>query len=125
LVAAVLASLSEIDRYVRLMALAPDVETIASVLNTYLAGWAGDRIARLQAIDGGWAPFDQWQQPMPIHGAPDILFLARALRDHCQAVRGAGIEVAPELLELELVLFFAAESAAVHGSGRALAMEYA
>ena len=123
--AAALHSLSEIDSYVRAMAMAPDVNAITSVLNTYLASWPEDRIEDLQALDGGWAPFDEWRRPMPILGARDIFFLARSVRDHCKAVREAGIELTTELLELDLVLFFAAESTAVHDTARALAMEYA
>jgi hypothetical protein len=123
--AATLHSLSEIDSYVRAMALAPDVKTIASILNTYLSSWPEDRVGRLQTVDGGWAPFDQWQHPMPVLGARDIFSLARSIRDQCKAVREAGIEMSADLLELDLVLFFAAESAGVHGTARALATEYA
>jgi hypothetical protein len=47
------------------------------------------------------------------------------MREHCRAVRAAGVEIAADLLELERVLRLAAETAAGHGTGRALAMEYA
>jgi len=122
---AVLESLIEVDHYAHLMARAQDTDAVTSVLNTYLSSWSEERIERLQAIDGGWAPFDEWLRPMPILGVRDILFLPRAIRDHCRAVRAAGVEIATELLELDLVLFFAAERAAGDDSGRALAMEYA
>jgi len=121
---AVLDSLSAIDRYVRLMAVVPSIEAIASVLNTYLTSWSEERVERLQAIDGGWGPFDERQRPMPIYGAGDIFFLARTVREHCKAVRAAGIDVTSDLLELDLMLRFAAESTAVH-DWRSLAMEYA
>ena len=56
-------ALFEMDRFVRLMAVASGTAGIVAVVRAYLAGWSKTRVRRLQATDAGWAPFDEHQQP--------------------------------------------------------------
>ena len=103
----VLNSLTDMDRYVRLMAAAPGAEGIVNAVSGYLAGWSKDRIRNLQKVDGGWGPFDERLQPAPIHGLADVPRICDSVRKQCLALKEAGIAPTPELLELDLFLFFA------------------
>lgn len=104
----VLDSLTEMDRYVGLMAAAPaGTAGVAAVVSAYLAGWPRERVLALQRIDAGWAPFDDRQQPVPVCEAADVLQIADALHRQCVALRESGIPATPELLELDLFFFFA------------------
>ena len=107
-------SLTQLDRYVRLMGAAAALDGIVAVVRAYLAGWAKSRILSLQSMDAGWAPFDDDQQPLPIHDAEDVRRICVAVRDQCMALRAAGLTLTPELLELDLFFFFANESMGAH-----------
>ena len=76
-------------------------------VSEYLAAWSKERILNLQKIDAGWAPFDDRQQPVPVHGAADVLQICHSVRSQCIALKESGIVPAPELLELDLFFFFA------------------
>ena len=101
----VLHSLTEMDRFVRLMAAATGTAGIVDAVSEYLAGWSKERILNLQKIDAGWAPFDDRQQPVPVYGAVDALQICDSVRGQCIALKEAGITLAPELLELDLFFF--------------------
>lgn len=103
----VLHSLAEMDRYVRLMAASKGSADVVDAVALYLAGWSRDRILSLQKTDAGWAPFDDRQQPVPVYAAADILRICHSVRSQCVALKDSGIVPAPELLELDLFLFFA------------------
>lgn len=103
----VLHSLTEMDRFVRLMAAATGTAGIVDAVSEYLAGWSKERILNLQKTDAGWAPFDDRQQPVPVYGVADVLQICHSVRSQCIALKESGIEPAPELLELDLFLFFA------------------
>lgn len=103
----VLHSLAEMDRYVRLMTAANGTAGIVDAVGEYLAGWSRERILNVQKTDAGWAPFDDRQQPVPVYAAADILRICHSVRNQCIALKESGIVPAPELLELDLFLFFA------------------
>ena len=103
----VLDSLTEMDRFVRLMAVASGADGIVEAVSGYLAGWSKERILNLQKIDAGWAPFDDRQQPVPVYRAIDVLQICDSVHDQCTALKESGIALAPELLELDLFFFFA------------------
>ena len=117
----VLDSLTQLDRYVRLIAAAPGVSGITDVARAYLAGWSKERIRSLQTIDAGWAPFDENQRPEPIYDADGVRRICKSVRDQCLALRASGVELTPELLELDLFFFFACESVEVHEPTYAIA----
>ena len=108
-------ALCDMDRFVRLMAVASGTAGIVCVVRAYLAGWSKERVARLQKTDAGWAPFDEYQEPFPVSGVDDVRQLGSSVRIRCRELRASDLKVAPELLELDLFFFFANESLAVHG----------
>ena len=117
----ILDALSEMDRFVRLMAVASGTTGVVDVVRAYLSGWSKERIIRLQATDAGWAPFDEYQQPFPIFSVNDVRQIGGSVRIRCRELRASDIRIAPELLELDLLFFFANESLAVHEPARSQA----
>lgn len=109
-----LETLSEMDRFARLMAIAPGTAGVVAVVRAYLAGWSKAGILRLQSNDAGWAPFDECQRPFPIFSASDVRKIGGSIRIRCRELRASDMRIAPELLELDLLFFFADESLAVH-----------
>jgi hypothetical protein len=107
-------TLLETDRFVRLMAAAPGTGEIVAVVRDSLASWSGDRIVRLQAAHAGWAPFDDHQQPYPIVSVRDVRQIRNSARIRCRELEASGRKIEPELLELDLFLFFANESLDAH-----------
>lgn len=114
-------ALFEMDRFVRLMAVASGTAGVVAVVRAYLAGWSKERILRLQAGDAGWAPFDEGQRPFPIVCVDDVRRIGGPVRIRCRELRASDIRISPELLELDLFFFFANESLAVHEPARTLA----
>ena len=114
-------ALSEMDRFVRLMAVASGTDGVVAVVRAYLAGWSKRRVRRLQATDAGWAPFDEYQQPFTISSVTDVRQIGGAVRIRCRELRASDIAIAPELLEIDLFFFFAEESLAGYEPARSLA----
>jgi len=114
-------ALSEMDRFVRLMAVASGTTGVVAVVRAYLAGWSKERVLRLQATDAGWTPFDEFQRPFPIVSVDELRQLGGSVRIRCRELRASDIAVSPELLELDLFFFFADESLAVHEPARSQA----
>jgi hypothetical protein len=98
---------SEMDRFVVLMSRARKVSELVVAIRTYLSSWPVARVARVQAIDAGWAPFDERQQPLAILGPQDVRQVYDDVRDQVVSLKAGGVAPTPELLELELVLFLA------------------
>lgn len=114
-------ALSDMDRFVRLMAIASGITGVVAVIRAYLAGWSKERVLRLQAADAGWAPFDEFQRPFPILSVDDVRQFGGSVRIRCRELRASDLRIAPELLELDLFFFFANESLAVHEPARSQA----
>lgn len=100
-------SLEEMDRFLLLMGRASRTGELIDTLRAYLSGWSAARVARVQRIDAGWAPFDDSQRPIPIVGRLDVRQIHDALHDQVESLRESGVPPTPEILELELVFFFA------------------
>lgn len=113
--------LSEMDRFVRRMAVASGTAGVVDVVRDYLESWPKERVLRLQATDAGWAPFDEFQQPFPVFSANDVRQFGGSVRIRCRELRASDMRVSPELLELDLFFFFASESLLVHEPARAQA----
>jgi hypothetical protein len=107
-------ALAEMERCVRLMALASGTSGVVAVVRAYLAAWSRERILRLQKTDAGWAPFDEHQRPFPISGIGDVRQFGNSVRIRFRELSASGASIAPELLELDLFFFFANESLAAH-----------
>ena len=85
-------------------------ERIVEAVAAYLSRWNYRTISRLQAIIGGWAPFDPAQRPVYIAGAAELRLIAAQLEAQRRAfqVRGAGLT--PELFEIDMCFLFACDS---------------
>jgi hypothetical protein len=101
------ATRAELTRFLRPLMVAREPEEIVDSVRRYLGGMSAERIARIQQVDAGWAPFDLRQSPSPLRHPADLLNSAEAVRRQCAALRSAGVPVTPELLELDLILFVA------------------
>jgi hypothetical protein len=100
-------SLEEMDRLLLLMGKARKSAEIIEAMRAYLSGWPTARVARVQRVDAGWAPFDDNQRPMPIVGSLDVRQIYDALHGQVESLKESGVPPTPEILELELVFFFA------------------
>jgi hypothetical protein len=103
----VLDALTDMERHVELMAKARRSGEVVDVVRDFLACWPAERIAGVQKVDGGWAPFDESQRPCPVCSAADVHEIGKSLHCQCLALKATGVAVAPELLELDLFFFFA------------------
>jgi hypothetical protein len=86
---------------------ARDVAELIDTVRDYLAAWPAQKVARLQTVDAGWAPFDENQRLTAFYKAADLRELCETVHGQCSALRSAGLSLAPELLELDLFLFIA------------------
>ena len=122
-------SLADIDRDdICLLAGAREALDVVAAVRDYLAAWVPERVARVQRVDAGWAPFDQEQKPTAVYRATDVHRICDAVNGQCVALRDSGMALTSELLELELFYFLAtaklaqfepepARSSALRGSG--------
>lgn len=83
---------------------APDV---VAAVRDYLAVWPSERVARVQRVDAGWAPFDHDQKPTEVYRVTDVHRICNAVHGQCMALRDAGVTPTPELLELDLFFLLA------------------
>jgi len=107
-------ALSEMERFVRLMAIASGTAGVVAMVRAYLGSWSKPRVLRLQATDAGWVPFDEYQQPFPVSSVGDVRQFGNSVRIRFRELSASGIRVTPELLELDLFFYFANESLAAH-----------
>lgn len=107
-------ALLEMDRFIRLMAVAAGTTEVVSAVRAYVASWSKERVKRLQAIGAGWVPFDAHQRPFPIFNIREVRRIRGSVRIRCRELEAAGVKIGPELLEFDLFFFFANESIEVH-----------
>ncbi|HEX9181653.1 MAG TPA: hypothetical protein VF876_00205 [Burkholderiales bacterium] len=99
--------LQDPDRYVRILAGARGAADVVATVRDYLAAWPRECVANMQRVDGGWAPFDANQQPMPLYRPADVHKICDSVRGQCASLQGAGVVPSPELLALDTYLFLA------------------
>jgi hypothetical protein len=97
-----------LDAYVELLKQANGIEGVVVAVQDYLHSWTQERVARLQKMDGGWAPFDRQRRAQRINSAAAIHCVHNAIHAHSNALREVNLAPTPELLELEA--FFSAAS---------------
>lgn len=101
-------SLADMDRDdICLLAGAREALDVVAAVRDYLAVWPSERVARVQRVDAGWAPFDQDQKPTAVYRATDVHRICDAVHGQCVTLRDAGMALTPELLELDLFFFVA------------------
>jgi len=103
----VLESLTEMDRYMRDLGRSTQPAAILDIVRAYLRSWSPERIAKLQTIDAGWAPFDEFQRPTEVCSAADLRGIASAVHSQCKALKASPLELTLDLLELDRFLFVA------------------
>lgn len=104
--------LDDAAHYGWLLARARDEGEVMAAVREYLGAWPRARIESLQRTDGGWAPFDELQQPVPLYRSADVKKIHDAVHGQCTSLRGAGILPAREIMELDFFLFLACEKLA-------------
>lgn len=92
------------DRQFEFLGTAREPDAVIDAVRAYLGSWSVERVERLQRADAGWAPFDQFQQPISMATADDVDDIHRGLHRHCSALRASGHALPPELHELDLFL---------------------
>ena len=107
----IMETLNNVKHHAGLLIAAARIDEVIGAVSGYLASWPGARIENLQKIDGGWGPFDSHGRPQQIHGAAHIARISDVLSRHCFALKGAGIDPTPELLELDLYFTLAKQVA--------------
>lgn len=95
------------DRFACLVAAAGDASEVIGAVRDYLAAWPAEKVVRVQKVDAGWAPFDEYQRPAPLYRSADLRQICDTVHGQCSALRTAGVSLAPELCELDLFLFLA------------------
>lgn len=101
------ASRARPDRFVCLVSAARGASDVIGAVRAYLEAWPADKVAAVQKVDAGWAPFDESRRPVPVHRPADLRRICDTVHGQCAALRSAGLPLAPELLELDLFLFLA------------------
>jgi hypothetical protein len=100
---------AKMDDYLRLMEKSAEASGAIEAVRLYLASWSKERIAIVQKIDAGWAPFDTVQRPLQVNGALDVRCIRDAIHCHCMTLRHTSLALTPELMELD-EFFFAANA---------------
>jgi hypothetical protein len=82
---------------------------VLRAVQVYLNAWPKERVKSLQRVDGGWAPFDEDQMPSQVNGVGDLRRIRDAVHFQCAALKQAHVQLTPELIELDEILFIAAQ----------------
>ena len=103
----VLDPMEDTGHYVCVLAGARGASDVIAAVRDYLAAWPQVRVANVQRVDGGWAPFDASQQPIAPDGPTDLRKTCDAVRAQCASLEAAGVAPAPELRALDRFLSLA------------------
>lgn len=93
--------------FLELIAAAEAPAGVLSAVQDYLNAWPKERVANLQRLDGGWAPFEQDQTPSQVENVADLKRFRDAVRSQCIALQQARLQLTPEIMELDEILFIA------------------
>lgn len=96
---------NQLEYHLGLVGSANSPSAMVEAVRLYLASWSIERIANVQKIDAGWAPFDLNQRPLQVNGALDVRCIRDAVHCHCMALRDSSVGPTPELMELEEFFF--------------------
>jgi len=107
----VLQTLSAVEHHIGRLTAAGRADELVRAASDYLASWSRERIDALQKIDGGWGAFDSQGRPEPICDVGHVARISNDIGNHCRALKEAGIEPTPEILELDLYFAVAQQMA--------------
>ena len=93
--------LEDPDRFVDILAGARGASDVVAAVRDFLTAWPRERVAAMQRVDGGWAPFDADQQPTPPCRSADVRKICDSVHGQCASLQAAGVEPPAELLELD------------------------
>ena len=96
---------NQLEYHLGLIGSANSTSAMIEAVQLYLASWSMERIAKVQKIDAGWAPFDLNQRPLQVNSALDVRCIRDAIHCHCMALRESSVRPTPELVELEDFFF--------------------
>lgn len=96
---------NQLEYHLGLIGSANSTSAMIEAVQLYLASWSMERIAKVQKIDAGWAPFDLNQRPLQVNSALDVRCIRDAIHCHCMALRESSVRPTPELVELEEFFF--------------------
>lgn len=103
-------------RFLERVAAAEDPFAVLTVTHDYLLAWPKERVEDLQRIDGGWAPFDRNQNPLPVNTLGHLDRFQEAIHRQCAALRQANLHLTHELIELDEILTIANRYAKAAGA---------
>ena len=89
------------------VAAAEEPLAVLEVTQDYLRAWPRERVANLQRIDGGWAPFDSDRNPLPMSTVGRLELFQQAVHRQCLALSQANLRLTPEIMELDEMLTIA------------------
>jgi hypothetical protein len=100
---------AQMDYYLALMQRSEATCEAILAVQHYLESWPEERIANVQKIDAGWAPFDACLRPLQVNDALDVRCIRDAIHCQCMALREARVALMPEMTELDEFFFIATE----------------
>jgi hypothetical protein len=101
----------QLVHFLELIASAEGPAAVLAAVQSYLSAWTPERIARLQEMDGGRAPFDRDRRALPVSTVGRLSLFRDRIRHQCTALKQVGMPLTPELVELEDLLSVATQRA--------------
>jgi hypothetical protein len=102
-----LGTLPVFDYYTATVQRAASPAEVVEAVATYLSYWPRGRVLKLQAMVGGWAPFDERQQPLPIESREQVRALGDDLERQRRNFEASGAAITLELFEIEMCFLMA------------------
>jgi hypothetical protein len=101
----------QLFHFLELIANAEGPAAVLAAVQSYLNAWTSERIARLQEMDGGRAPFDRDRRALPVSTVGRLSLFRDRIRHQCAALKQVGMQLTPELVELDEILSVATQMA--------------
>jgi len=98
-------------QYLELIGAAEGPLGVLSAVQSYLEAWPKERVAQLQRVDGGWAPFGNDQRPLHVSSIGHLGCFRDSVHGQCTGLKEAKVELAPEIIELDEILSIAVQFA--------------
>lgn len=106
----------QVLHFLERIAAAEEAFAVLKAIQDYIRAWPKERVADLQRMDGGWAPFDREQNPLPVDTLGHLALFQEEVHRQCLALSQENMQVTPELLELDEMLTIANQFAKAAGT---------